>query len=57
MKDDIVGKSVVCVLSGSNNDITRLPEIRLRCRIYEKREAYYVISFSSQSNPHNTQST
>lgn len=25
IKDRIIGKNVVCVLSGSNNDISRLP--------------------------------
>lgn len=33
-KNEIKGKSVVCILSGSNNDISRLPEIRLRSRLY-----------------------
>lgn len=48
-KNEIKGKNVVCVLSGSNNDISRLPEIRLRCRIYENKEAYYVVSSPSAS--------
>jgi len=34
-KDEIVGKNVICILSGSNNDISRLPEVRIRSRIYE----------------------
>ena len=37
MKDEIIGKNIVCVLSGSNNDISRLPEIRLRSRLYEQK--------------------
>lgn len=49
MKDRIVGKSVVCILSGSNNDITRLGEIKLRSLIYEKIEAYYMVSSMMQS--------
>lgn len=36
------------MLSGSNNDISRLPEIRLRCRLYENKEAYYIISSPAQ---------
>ena len=56
MKDEIVGKNVVCLLSGSNNDISRLPEIRLRCKLYEGKEAYYVISSSSMSTHPITQS-
>lgn len=35
VKDRIVGKNVVCILSGSNNDISRLPEVRLRSQIYD----------------------
>lgn len=49
MKDQIVGKNVVCILSGSNNDITRLSEIKLRSLIYEKKEAYYMVSSVMQS--------
>lgn len=49
MKDRIVGKNVVCILSGSNNDITRLSEIKLRSLIYEKKEAYYMVSSVMQS--------
>ena len=49
MKDKIVGKNVVCILSGSNNDITRLSEIKLRALIYEKKEAYYMVSSMIQS--------
>lgn len=37
LKDEIAGKNIVCILSGSNNDISRLPEIRLRCRLYEQK--------------------
>jgi threonine dehydratase len=43
-KEQIVGKNIVCVISGSNNDISRLPEIRLRSKIYQSREGYYVLS-------------
>jgi len=31
-------------LSGSNNDISRLPEIRLRSKLYQQLEAYYIVS-------------
>lgn len=44
MKEDIAGKNVICVLSGSNNDISRLPEIRLRSKLYQELEAYYTVS-------------
>ena len=44
-----MGKTVVCVLSGSNNDISRLPEVRIRSRIYEGKEGYYILSFPTFS--------
>lgn len=47
MKERIVGKNVICIVSGSNNDISRLPEVRVRSRIYENKEAYYILSSSS----------
>lgn len=50
MRDEIVGKNVICILSGSNNDISRLPEVRVRSRIYENKEAYYILSSSSSLN-------
>ena len=48
MKDQIEGKNIVCILSGSNNDISRLPEIRLRCRLYQQKEAYDIITSHHQ---------
>jgi len=33
-KNEIVGKNVICILSGSNNDLSRLPEVRIRSCIY-----------------------
>lgn len=44
-KDQIIGKNVVCILSGSNNDLSRLPEVRIRSSIYEKKEGYYILSY------------
>lgn len=33
-KEEIIGKNVICILSGSNNDLSRLPEVRIRSSIY-----------------------
>lgn len=44
-RDKIKGKNVVCVLSGSNNDITRTEEIRERSLIYEGLKHYFIIRF------------
>lgn len=50
MRDRIAGKNVICILSGSNNDISRLPEVRVRSQIYQNKEAYYVLASSSSMN-------
>ncbi len=47
-KDDLKGKSVVCLLSGGNNDITRYPEIMEKTLIYQGLKHYFVIEFSQR---------
>jgi len=42
---DLSGKRVVCILSGSNNDITRTEEIRERSLLYEGLKHYFIIRF------------
>ncbi|WP_419801760.1 threonine ammonia-lyase IlvA [Mucilaginibacter sp.] len=44
-KEKIIGKKVVCVLSGGNNDIDRLQEIKERSLIYEGLKHYFIIRF------------
>lgn len=44
-RDDIRGKNIVCVVSGSNNDIDRMPEIKERSLQYEGLKHYFLISF------------
>ncbi|MGL4583796.1 MAG: threonine ammonia-lyase IlvA [Flavobacterium sp.] len=44
-KDKLVGKKVVCVVSGSNNDITRTEEIKERSLLYEGLKHYFIINF------------
>jgi threonine dehydratase len=56
-KDIIKGKTVICIISGSNNDISRLHEIRLRSAIYQCKEAYYLLSYPSISKESLMQST
>jgi threonine dehydratase len=57
MKGEIEGKTVICILSGSNNDISRLPEVRVRSLIYENKQAYYMLTSTSSRTPSPTQST
>ena len=44
-KDEIRGKRVVCIVSGSNNDITRTEEIKERSLFYEGLKHYFMIQF------------
>ena len=44
-KDEIKGKKVVCVVSGSNNDIDRMQEIKERSMIYEGLKHFFIIRF------------
>lgn len=48
-KDQIRGKSVVCIISGGNNDIDRLQEIKERSMIYEGLKHYFVIDFPQRA--------
>ena len=44
-KDEIKGKNVVCLVSGSNNDITRTSEIEERALLYANLKHYFIIKF------------
>lgn len=48
-KDEIKGKNVVCVVSGSNNDITRMEEIKERSLLYEGLKHYFIVRFPQRS--------
>ncbi len=48
-KELIKGKNVVCVVSGGNNDITRMEEIKERSLIHEGFKHYFVISFPQRA--------
>ena len=46
--DIIKGKNVVCVVSGSNNDIDRMQEIKERSLQYEGLKHYFLIRFAQR---------
>ena len=46
--DQIRGKTVVCVLSGGNNDILRYPEIMERSLVYQGRKHYFIVEFAQK---------
>ncbi len=48
-KDEIKGKNVVCIISGSNNDITRTAEIKERALLYADLKHYFIIRFPQRA--------
>lgn len=48
-KDQIKGKSVVCVISGGNNDIGRMQEIKEKSLIHEGLLYYFIINFPQRA--------
>ena len=47
--EDIKGKHVVCLISGSNNDITRTPEIKERALLYANLKHYFIVKFPQRA--------
>lgn len=48
-KDKIKGKNVVCIVSGSNNDLGRMDEIRNRSLLYEGMKHYFIVNFPQRA--------
>ena len=48
-KEQIKGKKIVCVVSGSNNDIDRMGEIRERSLIYEGLKHFFIVRFPQRA--------
>lgn len=48
-KDQIRGKTIVCVIGGGNNDITRTEEIKERSLLYEGYKHYFIIRFPQRA--------
>ena len=46
--DQIKGKNVLCIVSGGNNDIARMQEIKERSLIYEGLKHYFLIRFAQR---------
>jgi threonine dehydratase len=46
--EEIAGKNVVCIVSGSNNDIDRMQEIKERSLQYEGLKHYFLIRFAQR---------
>ncbi|MBB6689842.1 threonine ammonia-lyase IlvA [Cohnella xylanilytica] len=49
LADRLAGKNVVCIVSGGNNDIDRMQEIKERSMIYEGLKHYFTINFPQRA--------
>lgn len=49
MREEIKGKTVVCIISGSNNDITRMEEIKERSLLFEGLKHYFIVRFPQRA--------
>ncbi|WP_240077754.1 threonine ammonia-lyase IlvA [Enterococcus gallinarum] len=49
IKEEIKGKTVVCIISGGNNDSTRMAEIEEKSLIYQGLKHYFVVNFPQRS--------
>ena len=47
--EEIKGKNIVCVISGSNNDITRTAEIKERALLYANLKHYFIVKFPQRT--------
>jgi threonine dehydratase len=45
---EIIGKTIVCIVSGSNNDIDRMQEIKERSLQYEGLKHYFLVRFAQR---------
>ena len=48
MADQLKGKTVVCVISGGNNDIDRMQEIKERSLLHEGLKHYFIVRFAQR---------
>ena len=48
-REDIKGKNIVCLVSGSNNDITRTEEIKERALLHGGVKHYFVVRFPQRA--------
>ena len=48
-REQIAGKNVVCVVSGGNNDIDRMQEIKERSLLYEGLKHYFILNFPQRA--------
>lgn len=49
LSEEIKGKNVVCILSGSNNDITRMEEMKEKALLFQGLKHYFIIEFPQRA--------
>ncbi len=48
IKNKIKNKTVVCIISGGNNDLLRYPEIMERSLVYQGKKYYFLVEFAQK---------
>jgi threonine dehydratase len=48
-RESIRGKNIVCIISGGNNDIDRMQEMKERSLLYEGLKHYFVVNFPQRA--------
>ena len=48
-KEEIKGKRVACIISGGNNDISRMEEIKERSMLHEGLKHYFMVTFPQRA--------
>ncbi len=48
-KDEIKGKRIACIISGGNNDISRMEEIKERSMLFEGLKHYFMVTFPQRA--------
>ncbi len=48
-KELVKGKNIVCIISGSNNDITRTAEIKERALLFKNIKHYFIVKFPQRA--------
>ncbi|MBW7476003.1 threonine ammonia-lyase IlvA [Paenibacillus oenotherae] len=48
-REQIAGKTVVCVISGGNNDVDRMQEIKERSLVFEGLKHYFMVNFPQRA--------
>ena len=49
MAEEIRGKTIVCLISGGNNDINRMAEIEERAMVYRGLQKYFIVKFPQRA--------